>query len=786
MAFTANQKRKLTPATHKLTWSHEMRVVLYMIFEEFVFDKTKKKEIFDTIFHEHIAKCGLTDGVPWNRLTAQLAERTKHTAKWAVICQPPTSDAEKRLRAELKQKIENVARVEVTQACQDERQVQRGSSTHRGTSRAHASQVAEASNSEVPLSARAAIGHWQPDTPIVSRGKRSRRDSAAAPHPKRQQLNEMVLAQGTILHHRQPSRQGASKSTSTRKASTSSSLARTPTKIVGKKKTQVPKSPRTRRDGTIIRIPDQEEINVEVAPVAQNLAQPDLPDLLFRWWKKDPECDRDSENGFWSRKHHNSNAIPLTPPKACSIDATDILNHMDRKMKETPFISTTDRLLWMVQRIVKGIQAGQENMYLSVISVKELDSRAVFHARAFHDAVRPTRGFSNGAQNYRGCSEWLVWRDIPKRAIIRTFEATELIDMIDSNPGIASALRLEVLRGRECLNTKKVPLLRRQNIALSADTIPAIANVAIFLGLNAHSAMEHITHIVRDIVEGWGLTLKKQTEQDWQHLAGVFEEELCRHSPSPITLRTRVCVQTAFLSGVAAGTGKVNYRFKPDLLPQQQERAALLGLASPAAVIAHSLDGAKLTVLAREKARQRRLLKSQIPLQPLLENTQTLVGGDEDEGEDDDLLIGYEPGHYAPPEDDNDDYMFAPVRRRSKKVTKEPGPPSRPSIEQGDLEAVAKPVERQRPRHRHRPRSRSPQSQRQRKHSRRAQPTFDIGDDSEDELIAEYRRASQPRQVPMTPPTTDPAGEESDGEGILYVDSDESDGHFDDEDDEWT
>ncbi|EGP87685.1 uncharacterized protein MYCGRDRAFT_93083 [Zymoseptoria tritici IPO323] len=528
MAFTANQKRKLTPTTHKLTWTHEMRVVLHMIFEEFVFDKAKKKEIFDTIFQEHIAKCGLTDG----------------------------------------------------------------------TSRAYASQVAEASNSEVPLSAQAAIGHWQPDTPIVSRGKRSRRDSAAAPHPKRQQLNEMVLAQGTILHHRQPSRQGASKSTSTRKASTSSSLARTPTKIVGKKKTQVPKSPRTRRDGTIIRIPDQEEINVEVAPVAQNLAQPDLPDLLFRWWKKDPECDRDSENGFWSRKHHNSNAIPLTPPKACSIDATDILNHMDRKMKETPFISTTDRLLWMVQRIIKGIQAGQENMYLSVISVKELDPRAVFHARAFHDAVRPTRGFSNGAQNYRGCSEWLVWRDIPKRAIIRTFEATELIDMIDSNPGIASALRLEVLRGRECLNTKKVPLLRRQNIALSADTIPAIANVAIFLGLNAHSAMEHITHIVRDIVEGWGLTLKKQTEQDWQHLAGVFEEELCRHSPSPITLRTRVCVQTAFLSGVAAGTGKVNYRFKPDLLPQQQERAALLGLASPAAVIAHSLDGAKLTVLA--------------------------------------------------------------------------------------------------------------------------------------------------------------------------------------------
>ncbi|KJX97390.1 hypothetical protein TI39_contig498g00010 [Zymoseptoria brevis] len=780
MAFTANQKRKLTPTTHKLTWSHEMRVVLYMIFEEFVFDKAKKKEIFDTIFREHIAKCGLTDGVPFSRLTVQLSERRKHVANWTIVCQPPASDAEKRLRAELKQKIENVARFEATQACQDERQVQGGSSAHRGTSRAHASQVAEASNSEVPLSAQAAIGHWQPDTPIASRGKRSRRDSAAAPRPKRQQLNEMVLAQGTILHHRQLNRQGASTSTSTRKASSSSGLARTPTKIVRK---MIPKSPRTRRDGTVIRIPDQEEINVEVAPVSQHLAQPDLPELLFRWWKKDPECDRDSENGFWSRKHHKSNAIPLTPPKACSIDATDILNHLDRKTKETPFISTTDRLLWIVQRIIKGIQAGQEDMYLSVISVKELDPRAVFHARAFHDAVRPTRGFSNGAQNYRGCSEWLVWRDIPKRAIIHTFEATELIDMIDSNPGIASVLRLEVLRGRECLNTKKVPLLRRHKIALSADTIPAIANVAIFLGLNAHSAMEHITHIVRDIVEGWGLTLKKQTEQDWQHLAGVFEEEFCRHSPSPITLRTRVCVQTAFLSGVAAGTGKVNYRFKSDLLPQQQERAALLGLASPAVVVAHSLDGAKLTVLAREKAQQRRLLQSQAPLQPLLEDTQTLYGEDQDEG----VLNGDEPGHHAPPEDANDDDMFNPIKRRSEKVTRQPAPSTRLSVEQGDIEAVAKPAERHRPRHRHRPRSRSPQDQRQRKHPRRAQPTFAVGDDSEDELIAEYRRASQPRQaVPMTPPTTDPAGEESDGEGILYVESGESDGEFDDENDEWT
>jgi hypothetical protein len=68
---------------------------------------------------------------------------------------------------------------------------------------------------------------------------------------------------------------------------------------------------------------------------------------------------------------------------------------------------------------------------------------------------------------------------------------------------------------------------------------------------------------------------------------------------------------------------------KPDLLAKQQKKAALLGLASPATIIAHSLDAAKLTVISHEKTQQKRL-QSRYPPQAMRQ----LTSREEDEGEE--------------------------------------------------------------------------------------------------------------------------------------------------------
>lgn len=92
-------------------------------------------------------------------------------------------------------------------------------------------------------------------------------------------------------------------------------------------------------------------------------------------------------------------------------------------MEKTPFISTSSRLIWIIQLLIKGLKNGNETGRLSVIDASALDQRTVFHARPvgglnirrpeisklidlqFHDAVKKTHAFSNGAWHYPGTYE---------------------------------------------------------------------------------------------------------------------------------------------------------------------------------------------------------------------------------------------------------------------------------------------------------------------------------------------------------------------------------------------
>jgi hypothetical protein len=261
------------------------------------------------------------------------------------------------------------------------------------------------------------------------------------------------------------------------------------------------------------------------------------------------------------------------------------------------------------------------------------------------------------------------------------------------------------------------------------------------------------------------------------------------------------------MAGLAAGCGVFNYRLKPVELAKQQKKAAALGLGSPATIIAHALDAAKLSILCHEKAQKKRL-ESRCPTQQLLEDSRRDLSDeeeDEDElgqqgelpelgglvitshstkrgkqrqrqtapmtptsmemdGEEDHLMPGHRaPVHCAP-------VRLAPVRRSPTHRT-----PQRQS------HAVANDLSEDDdflPVHRA-PIYRTPRRQRR-------EVAIDLSEDDEDEdedLIVTPRRATRARQPePMTPSSKGEgssnqrrfARDDEDGEEIRY-DEDEED-----------
>lgn len=93
-------------------------------------------------------------------------------------------------------------------------------------------------------------------------------------------------------------------------------------------------------------------------------------------------------------------------------------------MEKSPFISTSNRLIWIVQLLLKCFKTGDRNGRLSVIDTSALDKRTIFWARPYHDEIRKSRAFSNGAHRYRGTYEFLVWHRVSQSFFANLFTTT--------------------------------------------------------------------------------------------------------------------------------------------------------------------------------------------------------------------------------------------------------------------------------------------------------------------------------------------------------------------------
>lgn len=359
----------LKMAPPRLRWSFEMRLVVDMLFDtDDGLSSTQRSDAFNTIFEDQIRDFGFDDqGVDYRRLRAQYEEKKKLANKdWIQIHRGLSSQQElqrQSLEAQIRQVLSQESQILETTSSKGKRGVESNMKRRQPVS----------PETPTPLSKRSAIGFWAPES------------------DPRKSLGLLT-----------PPSRGSSQTT---KVSRRTRKPPSPPKQ--------PKVPYTRPDGQTIMLPaNAKPPRIMVPPVSQHLAQPPEPELLFRLWQEDP-TGRNSRHGFWSRRHHNKNALPSTPPKSSSIDATDIFDHMDREFTATPWVSATNRLIWILYRAISLLREnGQKATYISVIGVKVLDKRGVFWARPFHDEVRQSYGFTKGAGNYRGTYEWLIFRDV--------------------------------------------------------------------------------------------------------------------------------------------------------------------------------------------------------------------------------------------------------------------------------------------------------------------------------------------------------------------------------------
>lgn len=245
--------------------------------------------------------------------------------------------------------------------------------------------------------------------------------------------------------------------------------------------------------------------------------------------------------------------------------------------------------------------------------------------------------FENGAFRYCGNYEFLVWGAIPKEAILSTVKVVDLLNLPRSHPELGRILRYEILQDRASLTNKEI-LLRQQEVPLNSVTAKGIALIARCLGVTAQSPTLVVSHIVGDVVRGWGLASEFRSPQSWREIAErfvrVFLEPESGHWVGPGQVQT---LKFAFLHGVRWGQGDFNARHQPKAMAKMQQKARLIGLEFPEKIISDEVDAWKIGLFAHGQT-VAKLLKA--PKQPLL--LEEAFEDDMEEEDGDDVERGYD------------------------------------------------------------------------------------------------------------------------------------------------
>lgn len=447
-----------------------------------------------------------------------------------------------------------------------------------------------------PLSRRSAVGTWNPDDDSENEG----------PTPKRRKTPFHVCASPSTPRVRSVDHRRA-----------------IPTSVQTPQKQKRPTAPKVgfqQAHGTVIQWTPQKiaKAQEDLPEVLGAEAHPPMNGLLFRYFIDDPKEPRNSKNGFIARKYGKAKVNFNQPPPPCNkLDWEEVFYHIDRSGKtiEWPsiFVSTSNNLLWTLQKARKELKQHPDTLRIAVIDAHSLDRKSVYHVRPYHRRLVKKGEFTDGSWRYAGTHEFLVHKKIPGRAVIHTFKVEDLLHFVQRDhdaydPIIEQILRLDTLDLPKDLKSKIHPKLKEDSIPLSAVVAIGVAKLTAFSGIKSNSNPEHIQAFVAEIIQGWALKLKHQSPEQWSGLATSYANALFEYSYRPRNLKEEMLVKRAFLGGVFWGSSRhFNPRHSPDHIRSTYRSAKEIGLEDPGKMAMDEVAAMQLNLMMYEKTQQRRL-----------------------------------------------------------------------------------------------------------------------------------------------------------------------------------
>ncbi|KAF2220592.1 hypothetical protein BDZ85DRAFT_28781 [Elsinoe ampelina] len=333
------------------------------------------------------------------------------------------------------------------------------------------------------------------------------------------------------------------------------------------------------------------------APLREQ-AQPPPSTLVYRFYYPDATHvgNLPATKGFIAGYFLSTKGGIATPlPHDAEFLFNAIEHHVNRSNIPSPFISVANDFFWSLRQAIK-LSTRDKPLRMSVIDGRQAaghDGSKAYHLRAYSGQIRERRAYESGGWRPAGMSEFLIWGQIPKEAILADFSVADFLAICNIDPNFAAVFRPQYLKLPGFTHRVR-GLMRQDHPVIDEASMSAVCMLlnsvfSIYFPV-ASSLPEIITKFVSDIVQGWHVKPREElTRTHWLSLASRFAAILKNHLPAASAVPDRT-IAKAFLFGVLSGFGEPNWQLDDKLKHKMLANAKAYGLKSPDSMFAAEED----------------------------------------------------------------------------------------------------------------------------------------------------------------------------------------------------
>ena len=364
--------------------------------------------IFNNIFEVELASHGLPQGLKLTSFSAQYHERHKaNSAPWQAVMRPSSSPEEDQLRAEVRAKIAAALAARNDSRGAPERSQEPRSPTTPPPSRV--SRATSDSRKRLASSIRTPVAQDDSDdddVPVSRQSKVARTAKVVVPvTPESERRASAAPAHSSLSRFQ-------NRGTETARSLPSAASPATPTPNLARKQARPGATilyERPGRTSVYLKPHEYAETLPPLVNVIEDLGKPHLPPLLFRYFDEESHGvnSPDKPEGFICGQFKDA-YVPVRPAPSCDdVEWNDLARHLDHSSNSSPFISTSNLLIWTIQNALKSAKRGATKGRISVIDTRRLSRSNVFWVPEFHTSLAKKKPFKKGGFNYRGSHEHL-------------------------------------------------------------------------------------------------------------------------------------------------------------------------------------------------------------------------------------------------------------------------------------------------------------------------------------------------------------------------------------------